>query len=325
MFKTLTKDFILNPPLEMNVDSPTDEIILWGKPYRMYKDEWKHHVHLKCTNKCDANCNFCIERSSRKDKEDACTFVSSAKDLLRQLHEQSMLFTVSLTGGEPTLFPLVNETIELANSFPLKLFSMNTNGRFLDQLKVKSFNGWVNISKHSIHDGCIMSRKWEVTPDLVAMCRKMQPNMKVRFQCVLGVEKGLQTIPDIEEFMAAYSGCVDDFSFRSLIIEEAEGKVPTLFNDFRHWLFNNEWCVEQTIQDYYVYEVFNPPKMKPITISWANMGLLQRYNESHEDNFLEEIIVHPDGMVSGSWNRKSLIIYQPKKETLSARRLPCRA
>ena len=310
MFRTLKKDFILNPPLEMNVDSPTDQIGLWGKTYRMYSDEWKHHVHLKCTNRCDANCNFCIERPSWKDKENPDLFLASAKELLRQLHEQKMLYTVSLTGGEPTLFPLLNETIAVANSYPLKLFSMNSNGRFLDRLERNSFDGWVNISKHGIHDGCVMNRDWEVTPGYISSIREEQPNMKVRFQCVLGTEHGLESISDIKQFMDTYSESVDDFSFRSLIIEDAEGEVPKLFKDFRKWLFDNGWCIEQTIQDYYVYEVFNPPRMKPITISWANMGLLQRYNESHDDNFLEEIIVHPDGMVSGSWNRKSLIIYQ---------------
>jgi hypothetical protein len=41
------------------------------------------------------------------------------------------------------------------------------------------------------------------------------------------------------------------------------------------------------------------------------MKKLKEYNESHDSNFLEEIIVHPDGMVTGSWNKKSLIIHNP--------------
>jgi hypothetical protein len=132
--------------------------------------------------------------------------------------------------------------------------------------------------------------------------------MKVRFQCVLGIGNGLKTINDIQKFMDHYSETVDDFSFRSLIIEDAEGEVPCLFKELRKWLFDNNWCKEQTVQDYYVYEVFDPPGMKPITISWSNMGLLRKYNETHNGNFLEEIIVHPDGMVTGSWNRKTLVI-----------------
>lgn len=313
MFKTLTKDFIINPPLEMDIDSPTDSIELWGKTYRMYRNEWKHHVHLKCTNKCDSDCEFCIERHSRKDREDANAFFLSAKELLCQLHKQRHLYTVSITGGEPTLFPLINQTIAMVNQFPLKLFSMNTNGRCLDKITPDSIDGWVNISKQNINDGCIFKRDWELTSEFVERVRELQPSMRVRFQCVLGIENGLQTIDDIRRFMDVYSGCVDDFSFRSLIIEEAEGKVPELFRSFRDWLFGNDWCVEQTIQDYYVYEVFNPKGMKPVTISWANMGLLQRYNEAHKDNFLEEIIVHPDGMVTGSWNKKTLMIYNPRK------------
>ena len=311
MFKTLTSNFMEDPVLEMNVIEPTDEIQLWGKTYRMYKDEWKHHVHLKCYNLCDANCPFCIERVSRHDANEPLTFLKSTEELLQQLHDQKQLYTVSITGGEPTMFPQIDRLIEVANRFPLKLFSMNTNGRFLDKITVP-FKGWANISKHNIHDQNVMRRDWEVTPKFLRFMRCKQPQLNIRFQCVLGVEGGLQSIKDITRFMSVFQDVVDDFSFRSLIIENADGEVPELFKKFRKWLFDAGWCVEQTIQDYYVYEVFHPPGHKPITISWSNMGLLQRYNETHNSNFLEEIIVHPDGMITGSWNRKTLVIHDPK-------------
>ena len=128
MFKTLTSGFLENPTLEMSITEPTDNIILLGKTYRMHKDESKHHVHLKCTNRCDANCAFCIERSSRHDNEDAKAFLQSAESLLTQLRDQGHLYTVSVTGGEPTLFPYINRTCELCNCFSLKMFSINTNG-----------------------------------------------------------------------------------------------------------------------------------------------------------------------------------------------------
>ena len=68
MFKRITNkdDFIEAPILEMNDDeisnSKVDIINLFGKDYKMYADEWKHHVHIKCTDLCDARCEFCIEK-----------------------------------------------------------------------------------------------------------------------------------------------------------------------------------------------------------------------------------------------------------------------
>jgi len=308
MFKTITdkSQMIKDPVLEMEISSAYDVINLFGKEYRMYKDEWKHHVHFKCTNNCDANCAFCIERDSRHDGGNPKKFYESCSQLLEQLNEQGMLRTVSITGGEPSIFPLINETIGLINKYDVMLFSMNTNGRLLNALDRDIVNGWLNISKHSTHDAHIFKREFEVTPEYLAEIRARQPRAKIRFQCVLGLEDGLQSLDEVKAFIKHYNDVVDDFSFRSLIVENKDGEVPQLFKDLRDWLFPH--CVEQTIQDYYVYEVYDVEGYKPITISWSNMYLLKQYNESNNDNFLEEIIVHPDGMITGSWNKKTLII-----------------
>ena len=308
MFKTITENFIEDPVLEMDITEPTDEIKLFGKTYRMYKDEWKHHVHIKCTNYCDANCRFCIERDSKCEKGDPDKLLASVVDLLEQMDEQGHLYTVSLTGGEPTAYPYINCLLDIIEGFFLKTFSINTNGRYLDAIAPGRLDGWIDVSKHKIHDKDVFQRDWEVTPEFIKRQRERHPKMKVRFQCVLGLENGLKSVDEIREYMDAFSDVVDDFSFRSLIIEDCEGSVPKLFGDFRKWLFDNGWCVQQTIQDYYVYEDFKPAGMKPITISWSNMAMLKKYNETHNNNFLEEIIVHPDGMITGSWNKKTLVI-----------------
>ena len=308
MFKTITnrEEFIKDPVLEMDISNEYDIIHLFGKNYKMYKDIWKHHVHLKCTNICDSNCAFCIERESRYDNNNRENFIRNCKALLTELNDQRMLYTVSVTGGEPTVAPHINEIISLVNNYNLTLFSINTNGRYLNKLNRDSFNGWINISKHSIHDNHIFNRDFEITPDYLRFVRDNQKNAKIRFQCVLGIENGLKSISEIKGFLSYYNDVVDDFSFRSLIVDKKEDEIPHLFREFRDWLF--PYCIEQTIQDYYVYEIYNVGGYKPITISWSNMYLLKKYNETNSNNFLEEIIVHPDGMIAGSWNKKSLII-----------------
>ena len=310
MFKTLTKDFIENPTLEMEITEPTDEIELYGKKYRMYKDEWKHHVHLKCTNRCDANCLFCIERSSRNDREDAQAFMDSTKEVVSQLKEQGHFKTLSVTGGEPTLFCRFGELLDYGREVEPLLFSVNSNGLGMNNPYLKGkFHGWFNLSKHAAYDGHVFGRSTFITEKYMEEFKKDNPDCKLRIQCVLGLKEGLSSIKEIGFFINRYHQVADDFSFRSLIIEDCEGKVPNLFMKFRNYLFSNGWCTQQTIQDYYVYENFSMPGVKPITISWSNMALLRRYNETHKDNnFLEEIIVHPDGAVTGSWNKQTLII-----------------
>lgn len=312
MFKILNKENALREPiLEMSITEPTDEIILFGKTYRMYKDDWKHHVHFKCTNYCDANCDFCIERPAYGDDENSQDFMASAKSVIRQLHNQGHFRTLSVTGGEPTCFPRLKEIIELANYYKPTLFSINSNGALMNKIPFGTLNGWFNLSKHAIDDQDIFKRSRNIDVDEILKFKILQPRAKVRIQCVLGVNGGLKTIDEIEQFIKHYKYVANDFSFRSLIIDGENEKVSDLFMEFRNQMFDAGCLVEQAIQDYYVYENYIWCN-KPITMSWSNMDMLRKYNETHNnDNFLEEIIVHPDGMVTGSWNKKTLIIHNP--------------
>ena len=315
MFVTLTNNFMVDPRLDMDVDleGKTDEFTLFGKKYKMYSDDWKHHVHLKCTNRCDADCAFCIERESRNDAEDARAFLVSAEEVIDQLKRQNMFRTLSVTGGEPTLFPKIQEVVDMAAKSGTTLFSMNSNGAKMLDLRPGSFDGWLNLSKHDVVDTDVFRRSMLIRPVHIRRFKSLQPKARVRVQCVLGVSPHMRTVDDILDFIGYFRRSADDFSFRSLIVENERNNIPPLFTAFRKMLFDDHCCVEQTIQDYYVYETFERDGVR-ITLSWSNMYLLRKFNETHGDmNFLEEIIVHPDGMVTGSWDKKTLVIHEPER------------
>lgn len=311
MFIQLTKDFIRDPILEMKITEPTDDIVLFGKHYRMYSDEWKHHIHLKCTNLCDAKCKFCIEHDSKQDSENPQKFLENARSLISQMKQNGHFRTLSVTGGEPTLFPYLQNIVDMANEFHPTLFSINSNGRRMNEaIEENTFSGWFDLSKHSTDDRNIFCRDMSIERDDILKFKNRQPNGHVRIQCVLGLDNGLQTIDDVFQFIDHYKDVADNFSFRSLIVETDHDKIPSLFRNLRNKLFDEKCIVEQSIQDYYVYEVYERNGVN-ITLSWSNMLMLKQYNEQHQDlNFLEEIIVHPDGMITGSWNKKTLIIKQ---------------
>ena len=317
MFKRITNkdDFIEEPILEMNDDeisnSKVDIINLFGKDYKMYADEWKHHVHIKCTDLCDAKCEFCIEKKERNNPQNKDCVLTSTINLLTQLREQGQLYTVSITGGEPTTFSYIESLVSYINSLGVKLFSINTNGRYLSKIP-NDFCGWVDLSKHSIDDSDVFQRDFVLTKENIEEFKKSHEHANVRFQCVLGVSQKMNSLSDIMKFIVEYMDVVDDFSFRNLIIDGDETHISGILLDLRNFLLKHGDFIEQVIQDYYVYETF---KLfgKDVTLSWSNMAKLRVYNETHkESNFLEEIIVHPDGTISGSWNKKTLIIYEPQ-------------
>ena len=151
-------------------------------------------------------------------------------------------------------------------------------------------------------DYCHLS---ELQEERIAEYHRMNPDTKIRIQCVLH-EKELQSIEDMLAFMEHYKGCVDDFSFRRLIALDKPVE-DDLLQQFKHYLFDNAKLVEQVLKDYYVYETWQLNDTL-ITLSHSNMGLLRRMEENEPDTLLREIVVHPDGHISGSWYRSSKVI-----------------
>ncbi|MBQ7773762.1 MAG: radical SAM protein [Bacteroidales bacterium] len=145
----------------------------------------------------------------------------------------------------------------------------------------------------------------ELKAECIAEYRQMNPSTKIRIQCVLH-EKGLQSIEEMLTFMEHYKGCADDFSFRRLITLDKPAE-DDLLQQFKYYLFNYAELVEQVLKDYYVYETWRLNGIL-ITLSHSNMGLLRRMEENEPDNLLREIVVHPDGHISGSWYRNRKVI-----------------
>lgn len=301
MFKRITSldKYEINPKLSTSSFKDI-EFYLFGKKYYFYDDEWMHHVHLKVTSKCNASCNFCIEKDSIV-KENKENFLNNLNELLVQMNDQKVLKTISITGGEPSLCSYLPDVMNIISKYNV-FSSINTNGLNIENLT--NFPTWINISKHNIDDSSIFkSDNLSITKikDI-----KEKSNSKVRLQCVLQKD-GVNNVDSLLNYMNYFKSVVDDFSFRQLIkTSDNYDDQPTL-EFFREYLYNNGIFIEQTFQDYYVYENWILNNI-PITISFSDMNLLKHSEKIEENNILREIIVHPDGLISGDWDRKNKII-----------------
>lgn len=293
-------DYQFSPELATDTVSYDLPLNLFGKTWYIMDDYWMKHVHLKITDRCNAVCPFCIERGS-DIAENKDRFLSNVRRLLDEMDAQGHLATVSITGGEPSLCDYVGEVVDMVRGYDCFL-NINTNfSRFIESRLQPS---WLNISCHTIGPD-MYCRLPELQPRRIAEYRKMSPSTKIRIQCVLH-NNGLKNIEDMLIFMEQYRHIVDDFSFRRLITLE-ETPDEDLLQQFKHYLFSNADLVEQVLKDYYVYETWNLNGVL-ITLSHSNMGLLRRMEETEPDNLLREIVVHPDGLISGSWYRNRKII-----------------
>lgn len=307
MIKIITNksEYLFSPELITDIANYNLPLTLFGKRWYIIDDYWMKHIHLKITDRCNAVCPFCIEKNShiQENKE---KFLKNVNHLLNEMDKQGHLTTVSITGGEPALCDYIGEVVDMVKQHNCFL---NINTNFSKFIVSNMQPDWLNISCHTlgVDDYCHIK---ELNTERIVEYRKMNPNTKIRIQCVLH-ENGLKSIDEMIMFLEHYKDCVDDFSFRRLITLDKPTE-DDLFQRFKHYLFDNAELIEQVLKDYYVYETWKLNGAL-ITLSHSNMGLLRHMEEIEPDNILREIVVHPDGHISGSWYRNKKIIY---RETL---------
>ena len=303
MIKTITDiaEYQFEPQLESNEASYNTPIILFGQEWRLMDDYWMKHLHIKITDRCDAHCPFCIEKNSHI-KENRILLLHRLEQLLAEMKEQGHLTTVSITGGEPSLCDYAGDVVDTVKKYGAFL---NINTNFHHLIKSKYDPDWLNISRHTIgYDNCtgIDKLNYERLRDYKAE----HPATKIRLQCVLHPQ-GFKSVGEIKTYIDHYASIVDDISFRGLITTTDSSPEHHLIQSLKHYLYINAVLVEQVLKDYYVYETWNYFSL-PITISHSNMKLLRKLEQTENDKILREIIIHPDGLISGSWYRDKKVI-----------------
>lgn len=284
---------------------------LFGNQILVEKNEWLWHLHLKLTNACNAKCKFCVEQNS-KCSENSKYYVEQVDKMLGEMEREGILYSVSLTGGEPLLFKEFSALCNILKKHDIKFLTMNTNGTYLKShlTEIDGLFDFIDISRHSISDSRnneIFNTKMPTIEELTDI-KKSLKYTKVRIQCVMC---DVVSIDNLIEFVDTFR-FADDISFRRLMkLPDKYGvKYETgddLYNQILEYAYNNFDFVEQTIQDYYVYEIWNYNGIN-ITFSYSNMNMLSDIENTEDNRVCREFIIHPNGVISGSWDYNNKVI-----------------
>ena len=292
------KDYQLEPNL--SVDSFEGvEATLFGKQVFFRGDKWLRNVHIKINDFCNAQCSFCIEKDSHIPQV-RYKLLENLTRLLNEMKAQDLLFSVTITGGEPTLCNHLNDVLRILKDYNIFL-TMNTNGH--GEYNLDHAPDWINISKHDIDDSDVFGLIGISSARIKEI--KRETGSKIRLQAVL-LDNHLNSVDKILDYINHYRNVADDFGFRQLIKAEGDYNGTSLL-DFRKWLYKHADFIEQVIQDYYVYETWSI-NGKECTLSLSDMGLLTEAEITEPAGYLREVIVHPDGLVSGDWGRVNKIL-----------------
>ena len=281
-------------------------------------------ANIMLTEKCNLRCPYCFADDFVCDRGKEIPFEELKRVILRIVRE-SPARKVGLIGGEPTLYSKFAELCELLRSYDIPFLTINTNGSKLrnDEIRniIDSTFHFVDVSRHHVDD--IKNREifHFAVPDAEDLFRIkiLLKNAKMRIQCVTA---DMKSVEDFIKFKRRFF-FADDLSFRRLMKLPDEygvtyGTNDDIYQDLLDHAYSHYHLKEQMIQDYYTYEVWND-EYTDITFSYSNMAFLKRTESIEPDGFFREFIIHPDGVISGSWvdgGRKSKTLYIPMQEAI---------
>lgn len=254
------------------------------------------NVQLVVTNKCPFDCSFCIEKINPTN-EKAENFLPeeqliSLKTLLLAIKQAGMEPTVSITGGEPTLY--LNHIICVArmlDEIEVK-YNLNTAGNCQKMLIPQTFER-INLSVHEAEAlknsavfGSTRGAYWQEIPYRNATIQKVITNANFN---------------ELVQFLDSFEQKRYSIRFIARTKEESSFDWKPLFdaiaNDDR-FIF-----IQQKIGDYYFFEEYQYKKTKTVRFSFADMTQLEYYKTQVEkgENFVRAVVVMADGSVKFDW------------------------
>lgn len=99
-------------------------------------------THISPEGRCDLNCSYCSVRD--RDKAERID-LAVIKDFVTKLLPRGLKAVILTGGGEPTLYPEINELINFLRAREIRL-GMITNGMGRERVKHWEYFDWVRIS-----------------------------------------------------------------------------------------------------------------------------------------------------------------------------------
>src|SRR3989339_171702 len=104
------------------------------------------YLKISVTYNCNLNCRFCQQQMEKK----ASIAWEDFKKTIEEVTAKNKLRLVILTGGEPLVWPHLNDAIKLCKKKDVKEIGLVTNGVLLDEDKIKELKAigveWIRIS-----------------------------------------------------------------------------------------------------------------------------------------------------------------------------------
>lgn len=308
----------------------TDSYVLNGKDYYICKNV---NFQLRTTLACQANCAFCIEKTSpRTCLCDTGAYLNSFREALEMLHGVGIYPTVTITGGEPLLMKeRFFGILKILNEFKVKKFNLNTNGFLFSeeilQAIADSKMPHLNISRHHYDDainkqilGLPNDKGYDLNEVKQIIGGTYYDSTRIRLQCAL-IEGYIDNIHAIKEYLDwTIEQGLDNVAFRGLsklkedacnqspeTVEFCEKRAVDIFSILKDVYNDPDFTlVAQNVSDHYTYEDWLYKGKVDVHFAYSDMDILEEYElKELTDNefFAREFVLYEDNSFCGGWNK----------------------
>ena len=248
---------------------------------------------------CQANCDFCFWK--REDEEGA--FLKSLKRVLKKLPAN---FTqISISGGEPTLSPVFDKTMEIIKKFKEKgkfnKVVLTTNGINLLKKDLTGINH-INISRHHVNDK--INQKIFKTENIPSFSELPEINNYVN-KFGIDINYNVVFVDDNEDI--DYDAWVD-------FVKATDATSVTFRNQYG--IYETSFLEKKVLEDNYLPNLISTcPVCR--TASYFINGVKFKFHSSayeptESKEFAEdetyELVLHPTGDLTRDWEAKKIIL-----------------
>ncbi len=152
------------------------------------------HIRMKPTNRCNHNCSYCAYRVENlqlgKDMRigDSIPF-EKMTEILNDLIEMGVKSLTFSGGGEPLLYPHIEETVKILAESPIS-FAALTNGALLQGSIANRFaesGTWIRVSMDGWDDDSYTKYRGVRDGEYTKIIKNMEAFKKHNGKCLLGV------------------------------------------------------------------------------------------------------------------------------------------
>lgn len=291
----------------MNNEIQTKKINIFGTAYNVFSESCcsqtpKRTLYIDLLNICNAKCNFCSSSCNLKVSPKTLDLFYAEKVIL-ELIKVGAIDKISLTGGEPLLYPHLEELLIFLDSLVdngLEFYAITTNGVFLPYKKEILENSkvkYINISRHH-YNQAINDKVFGIKTLDINNLKKTIYNSKKTYRLNATITDALSKEEDIFEYINfAKKIGVKNILFRK---EYKEGKNTQFIDELFSTCLQCKKSTKCECRIKYIDD---------INVEYRQVDVLSEHKNETCGNYIRNFVLKNDNRLLAGWSEESKKIF----------------